>query len=133
MKKIKKWKVNATLLELCLGIVLYGIVGQIVVLIISRKPEYSIGFWVGVLLAVLGSIHMWWALDRGLEMASKDAMKTVGAQSIVRYLVVVAAAILLGVSGFGDPVAVVIGYLGMKAGAYMQPLTHKIGLKIFKY
>ncbi|MCH5254677.1 MAG: ATP synthase subunit I [Lachnospiraceae bacterium] len=133
MKKIKKWKVNATLLELCLGIVLYGIVGQIVVLIISRKPEYSIGFWAGVLLAVLGSIHMWWALDRGLEMASKDAMKTVGAQSIVRYLVVVAAAILLGVSGFGDPVAVVIGYLGMKAGAYMQPFTHKIGLKIFKY
>ena len=133
MKKIKKLKINTTLLELCSGIVLYGVVGQIIVLIISREPKYSIGFWVGILLAVLGSIHMWWALDRGLEMASKDAMKTVGAQSIIRYLVVVAAAILLGVCGLGDPVAVVIGYLGMKAGAYMQPFTHKIGLKIFKY
>lgn len=133
MKKIKKWKIDATLFELCLGIVLYGVVGQIVVLLISCKAKYSIGFWVGILLAVLGAIHMWWVLDRGLEMASKDAMKTVGTQSIIRYLVVVAVAILLGVSGLGDPIAVVFGYMGMKAGAYMQPFTHKIGLKIFKY
>lgn len=132
MKKTWREKIDATLFDLCLGIVFYGVAGQIVVLIISRNPAYSIGFWIGILLAVMGSIHMWWALDRSLEMASKDASKAVGTQSIVRYFVLVVVVGLLGVSGVANPITAVFGYMGMKAGAYMQPFTRKISSKVFK-
>lgn len=131
---IKNWnkKIDATLFDLCFGIFLYGIVCQIVILFFSREPGYSIGLWIGVLLGILGSIHMWWSLNRGLDMASKDAMKTVGSNSIVRYFVLVAAMALLAVSGFANPLLAFLGYMGMKVSAYMQPFTRKISFKFFK-
>ena len=64
MEKDRKIKIDATLFDLCLGIFLYGVVCQIVVLFFSRKPEYSIGLWIGVFLAIAGSVHMWWTIDR---------------------------------------------------------------------
>jgi xanthosine utilization system XapX-like protein len=39
---------------------------------------------------------------------------------------------LLAVSGFADPLFAFLGYMGMKASAYMQPFTRKISSKIFK-
>lgn len=132
MKKNWKEKIDATLFDLCLGIFLYGIVCQIVILFFSRELQYSIGLWVGVLLGILGSIHMWWSLNRGLDMAAKDAMKTVGANSIIRYFVLVAAMCLLWLSGAANPLLAFLGYMGMKAAAYMQPVTRKISFKLFK-
>ena len=84
-----KRKIAPTLFELGLGIILYGIIFEIVLLFFSREPSYSLGLWVGVVLAVAGSVHMWWSLDRGLDMAEKDAVKTMGINNIIRYLVLV--------------------------------------------
>ena len=130
----KNWKnkIDATLFDLCLGIFLYGIVCQVVILCVSRQPQYSIGLWIGVILGILGSIHMWWSLNRGLDMASKDAMKTVGTNSIVRYLVLVVIMALLMVSNFANPLLAFLGYMGMKVSAYMQPIIRKISFKLFK-
>lgn len=61
-----KKKIDPTLFELCLGILAYGVIFEIVLLFFSRKPAYSIGLWIGVFLAVAGAFHMWWSLDRGL-------------------------------------------------------------------
>ena len=55
MEKDRKIKIDATLFDLCLGIFLYGIVCQIVILFFSRKPEYSIGLWIGVVLAAIAT------------------------------------------------------------------------------
>lgn len=132
MENNRKIKIDATLFDLCLGIFLYGIVCQFVLLLFSRRAEYSIGLWIGVVLAVIGSVHMWWTLDRSLDMASKDATKTVGTQYLVRYLILVIAMALLAVSGFANPLFAFLGYMGMKVSAYMQPFTRKISSKIFK-
>lgn len=132
MENNGKIKIDATLFDLCLGIFLYGIVCQLVLLFFSRRAEYSIGLWIGVVLAVIGSVHMWWTLDRSLEMASKDATKTVGTQYLVRYLILVVAMALLAVSGFANPLFAFLGYMGMKVSAYMQPFTRKISSKVFK-
>ena len=43
-----KKKIDPTLFELCLGIVLYGIVFQLVLLLAARKISYSVGLWIGV-------------------------------------------------------------------------------------
>lgn len=132
MEKDKKIKIDATLFDLCLGIFLYGIVCQLVILFFSRKLEYSVGLWIGVVLAVAGSIHMWWTIDRSLEMVSKDAGKTVGAHYLIRYFVLVAVMALLAVSGFANPLFAFLGYMGMKVSAYMQPFVRKISSKVFK-
>lgn len=125
-------KINPTLFDLCLGIFIWGILCQIIILIFSRTLTYSIGLWIGILLGIAGAIHMWWTLDRSLDMISKGATKTVGTQSIIRYVVLVVVMALLAVSGFANPLFAFLGYMGMKAAAYMQPFTRKISSKIFK-
>ena len=73
-----KKKIDPTLFELCLGIVLYGIAFQLVLLLFSREFSYSVGLWIGIVLAVAGAIHMWWSLNRGLDQAAKGAVFRVG-------------------------------------------------------
>ena len=68
-----KKKIDPTLFNLCLGIFLYGIVFQIVLLFFSREISYSLGLWIGVALAIAGSVNMWWCIDRGMDQASKQA------------------------------------------------------------
>lgn len=131
MGKIRKKKIDTTLFELCMGIFFYGIVCQAVLLIFSRKPDYSIGLWIGVILGITGAVHMWWSLNRGLDMAEKDAVKTIGGQSIVRYFVFIVVVVLLAYSGFADPIFAFLGYMGMKASAYLQPFIHRISSKVF--
>ena len=125
-------KINPTTFDLCLGIVLYGIVFEIILLIFSRKPAYSIGLWIGIVLAVAGSIHMWWSLDRSLEMAQKDATVRVTTNNIIRYLVLVAVMALLVYTDFANPIFAFCGYMGMKVSAYISPFVRKISAKVFK-
>lgn len=128
----RKIKIDATLFDLCLGIFLYGIVCQIVILFFSRTLAYHLGLWIGILLAIAGSVHMWWTIDKSLEMASKDATKTVGAHYMIRYFVLAAVMALLAVSGFANPLFAFLGYMGMKVSAYLQPFVRKISSKVFK-
>lgn len=132
MEKNEKIKIDATLFDLCLGIFLYGIVCQVIILFFSRKSEYNIGLWIGVVLAIIGSIHMWWTINRSLDMASKDATKTAGSQYLIRYFILVVVMALLAVSGFANPLFAFLGYMGMKVAAYMQPFTRKISSRVFK-
>ena len=131
MEKSRKIKINTTLFDLCLGIFFYGFVFQMIMLIFSRNAEYSIGLWIGVVCGILGAIHMWWALNRGLDMAEKDAVRTVGGQSIIRYLALIVVMFALAKTGFANPIFTFFGYMGMKVSAYMQPFTHKISSKVF--
>ena len=127
-----KIKIDATLFDLCLGIFLYGIVCQIIILFFSKRPEYSIGLWIGVILGIAGSVHMWWTIDKSLDMISKDASKPAGAHYLIRYFILVLVMALLAVIGFANPLFAFLGYMGMKASAYMQPFTRKISSRVFK-
>lgn len=131
MEKSRKKKIDTTLFDLCLGIFLYGIVCQTVLLIFSRRADYSIGLWIGVALGVAGAVHMWWSLNRGLDMTEKDAVKIIGGQSIVRYFVFIVVVMLLAYSGFADPIFAFLGCMGMKVSAYLQPFIHRISSKVF--
>ena len=52
-----KRKIDPTLLELWLGILAYGVVFEIALLVFSGNPSYSIGLWIGVFLAAAGAFH----------------------------------------------------------------------------
>lgn len=125
-------KINPTTFDLCLGIVLYGIVFEIILLIFSRKSAYSIGLWIGIVLAVVGSIHMWWSLDRSLDMVQKDATRQVTTNNIIRYFVAVMVLVILVYTDFANPIFAFCGYMGMKVSAYMNPFVRKISAKVFK-
>lgn len=120
-----KRKIDPTLFELCLGIFLYGVIFEIILLLFSREISYSLGLWIGIVLAVMGSVHMWWSLDRGLDMAEKDAVKSMGVNNIIRYLVLVLVTAILIYTGFANPIFTFCGYMGMKLSAYFNPLIHR--------
>lgn len=127
-----KKKIDPTLFELCLGIVLYGIAFQLVLLLFSREFSYSVGLWIGIVLAVAGAIHMWWSLNRGLDQAAKGAVKTVGANSLIRYFVLVVIMGVLVYTEFANPIFAFFGYMGMKVSAYMNPWMKKLNAWVFK-
>ena len=127
-----KKKIDPTLFDLCLGIFLYGIVFQIVLLFFSREVSYSLGLWIGVILAVAGSIHMWWSLDRGMDQASKQAAKTIGTNNLIRYFVLVVVMFVLIYTDFANPIFMFCGYMGMKISAYLNPWLRRISEKVFK-
>ena len=121
-----KRKIDPTLLELWLGILAYGVIFEIVLLFFSRNPAYSIGLWIGVFLDLAGAFHMWWALDRGLDLPEKEAVKSMGAQNIIRYAVLVVVMGALMFVDFANPIFTFCGYMGMKVAAYLNPLIHRL-------
>ena len=129
MKGIIK-NISETLKELLIGILFYGIIVEVFILCFSKEKGYlSIGLWMGIFLASAAAIHMWWGLDRALtlgDVAGKYALS----QNMIRYGVIVVAFGALCVMDFGNPIAAFAGIMGLKAGAYLQPFTHKIMKKI---
>ncbi len=129
MKKGKN-SINETLKELLIGIIVYGILIEAVFIwFVKEKLYFTCGLWVGVLLAVLAALHMWKSLDTGMDLGEK-ASKYVVTQNLVRYGVIVIAFGVLCIWDFGNPIAAFAGIMGLKAGAYLQPFTHKLRLKL---
>lgn len=115
-----------TLIELICGILVYGAVGQLAILcFFDDKAALSIGWWIGVLTAVLSAYHMWWGLDRALDFGEKAAVKMITSYNMFRYAALVIIMGVVMVTEIGNPLAAVFGVFGLKAGAYMQPLIHK--------
>lgn len=121
-----KKKTDPTLVELWIGIFIYGVVFEVALLLFSREPSYSIGLWIGVFLAAAGAFHMWWSLDRGLDMPEKDAVKSLGIQNITRYVILVIVVAVLIYTELANPIFTFCGYMGMKASAYLNPLIHRL-------
>ena len=145
-KKIKMIKkINRTLFELMLGIISYGILAFIVlgiiyfVLNILSVPvplvwnagRMFIGLAAGVIAALLASIHMWWALDRSLSLDEKAASGKIIRNYSVRYVFYIVVLTVFSMTGIANPVAVFIGLLGIKAGAYLNRFMKYFSDKIY--
>ena len=72
---------------------------------------------------------MWWSLDRGLDMSVKDAVKSMGVNNIIRYLVLVIVMMVLIDTKCANPMFAFCGYMGMKLSAYLNPLIHRMCTK----
>lgn len=127
-----KKKIDPTLFELCLGIFLYGIVFEMILLLFSRVAAYSIGLWIGVILAEAGAFHMWWSLNRSMDLGEKEAVKSVTSGNLIRYAVLVVVLGILIYTDFANPIFAFCGCMGMKVSAYLNPVMRKVNAKIFK-
>lgn len=122
-------KISETLKELLIGILFYGIIVEVIgICFIKDKVYFTLGLWIGIVLAFAAAIHMWWGLDKAMDMGD-GASKYVLSQNMIRYGVIVVAFGALCVMDVGNPIAAFAGIMGLKAGAYLQPFTHKIMIK----
>lgn len=129
--KAKITGINRTLFELETGILLFGLVCQLVVLLLRDVAACSIGLWIGVITAALGAFHMWWSLDRALDLAERGAVKQMTLHNLLRYLAYVLVVALTAISGIANPIAVFVGLMGLKVSAYLHFLTKKISTAVY--
>lgn len=116
-----------TLAELCIGILLYGLIGEAVIFaFFDSVGSISLGWWIGIAVAVASACHMWWGLDRALSLDEQSATKLIVTYNVLRYTVIAVFMALVMIFETGDPVAAMLGVFGLKAGAYLQPLVHKV-------
>ncbi len=129
----RKPKIDRTLLELSVGILSWGVICQVVGLfLVEDKGAYSIGIWLGVLLAMISAVHMWWGLDRMLDYSQDVAMKRMLKHNILRYILIAVILAFIMVSGVANPLAAFLTLIGLKISAYIQPLTHKLVARFYK-
>lgn len=122
-------RINKVLPELILGIVVYGIIVWLVgIWFVKDKLLYSTGLWIGVLLAAGMAIHMAVVLEDAVSIGSGQGRLIT--MSLLRYGVVVI--VFGGVTYFhlGNPIAAFAGVMGLKIAAYLQPVLHKMILKL---
>lgn len=129
--KEKITRINRTLFELETGILLFGVVCQLFVFLIKDKISYSLGLWLGILIAVISAFHMWWSLDRALDLPERAAVKSMSTHNILRYLFITAALVLIAISGVANPLSAFLGIMGLKASAYMHFITKRISVVIY--
>lgn len=126
-------RINEALPGLVYGIILYGVVVEAVgVWFVENKLHYSIGLWYGIAIAVGMAINLATVIFDAVTLGdSEHANRRIIAKSLLRYVVVVVLFFLLGLFDIGNLLMAVLGVLGLKVSAYMQPLLHKISDKLF--
>lgn len=130
IEKIRTW--NRTLLELELGIIVFGAVCQTVgVWFFTDKAYYSSGLWLGILIALWAGAHMSHELERAFAGPQEDVTKRLTRGSVIRYIAIVLAYGAVALSGAGSPVTAFIGLMGLKVAAYLWPFIHKFTNWIF--
>ena len=126
-------KKNNILVELLSGIISLGILIQIGMLIFAENYLYNaIGLWTGIGIACFIAIHLKRSiedsLDLGVEGAAKHARTAYATRTAIT-LIIIGIVIYFKV---GNPFTVVLGIFPLKLSAYLQPLIHKIFLKLNK-
>lgn len=118
---------DETLQEMLLSMPFWGLFCQVTIVWFAEdKTSYSLGLWIGVLMAACMAVHMDWSLQRAFDFDSAIAQKMIVKQNLIRYGCVVAACALVMLSGFLNPLSAFLGLMGLKVSAYLQPFTHKL-------
>lgn len=117
---------NRTLREMLVGIGISGFIALILCLIFSNDVLFDcVGLLAGILGASFMAIHMGYTIEDAVLLDEKGAIAYTRKMTCIRYGVICAIVIIIGITKVGSSVMCVIGVLLLKAGAYMQPLVHK--------
>ena len=125
-------RLNDALPGLVFGIVIYGIVVELVgVWFVEDKLRYSTGLLIGIGVAIGLAINIAQVIRDAVEIYGADgARNRLIIKSVLRYLVVVVVFFVMMKFNLGNLVTAFIGVLGLKVSAYLQPFAHKVILKI---
>lgn len=120
---------DETLKELLAGISLFEILAVLAgIWFVDSPVKYVLGILAGAVLALLAAIHMYWSIRKNLEV-NMDNASAANAYSVkssmIRYGVILIVFLFFCLTDIAYPLAVFLGIMGLKAGAYLQPFTHK--------
>lgn len=105
----------------------YGVVMQVVILLVTRRRlYYSLGAWVGVLLALVCSGMLLHAVEGALDRGEKGAAGYAIRSYVLRLALVAAVLAVLAVTGVGSVVTAFIGVFSIKISAYLQGFVQKL-------
>lgn len=122
-----------TVLELLVGILLFGLVFEFAgLLLVKEKVSHSIGIGCGMLIAAGMTIHMAYNINDALDWDAEQAAKALKKGSMMRYATVVLITMLLAYFKIGNVISCFLGIMTLKTAAYTQPIVHKVINKIFK-
>lgn len=127
-------RLDPTVRDVLTGALLYGIIVEIIGLIlVENRLSYSLGILVGY-ICVTGMIcHMYLVLEKALDMDPDSAKKYSLRNNILRYLVLALVLVLTAMIPQVSVIAAVIMIYGMNISAFLQPQINKyITSKIFK-
>lgn len=127
-------RMNETLLDLITGCLVYSIIFECIGLIfVHNKAAWSLGLLLGTIVAVGLAISMYHSIDSCLSMDPARASRTMTLWSILRILVMLAAAWVGMKFSFISFPAVIVGILGLKVSSHLHMYTNVyITQKLFK-
>ena len=125
-------RLNEALPGLVAGIVFYGTAVELLgVWFVKDKIAFSIGLWFGIAVAIGMAINLASVLWDSVTLGdTKNASRRIIAKSILRYLVVVVLFFIFAYFQIGNLIAAIFGLLGLKIGAYIQPVLEKVKVKL---
>lgn len=124
-------RINRALPGMIMGIILYGIVVWAAgIWFVEDKLHYSTGLWIGIAVAIGAAVHMAVVLQDAMDLSENGAKSKVTIQYMLRYLVIVVVFFLTAYFKLGNLIMLFLGVMGLKAGAYLQPFTDKVFIKL---
>lgn len=125
-------KMSAVLKEMLLEIFLLGLLFQFSLMWFAEsKGGFTLGLWVGIILAGVMTLHMNHSIERMLELPQEDGAKYLRKTAVFRMLMLMVCFLVLGFFNSSSGLGVLLGILALKLSAYLQPLIHKL-LQKFK-
>ncbi len=121
-------RLNRVLPGLLLEILLYGgLVELIGVWLVQDKLAFTIGLWIGIVLAMAMAIHMAVVILDSLDLVvEKKAQTHTTVFSLLRYVVILLVFGAMLYFDFGNVLAAFVGVMGLKVAAYLWPYFEKI-------
>lgn len=119
---------KSVLLECVLGIALFGLIGEVVLLFLPvEKLSCMAGLAAGCLISGLSMWHITYVTEETMAMRnSKAASRFTIARYIGRKVVVFLVVVASYYTPYLNMITLVIGLFSLKAGAYLQPLVRRI-------
>jgi small-conductance mechanosensitive channel len=118
--------------EVSIGILLFTLLVIFGAFFLYPDRTVYAGLLLGMLLALAMFLSMAVVLDKSMKTGDpKIVQKRSVMSGVIRYilLVLILITVTYWFSDWFHPVAVVIGVLGLKVGAYFQPILHKIAVR----
>ncbi|ADL06514.1 ATP synthase subunit I [Lacrimispora saccharolytica] len=120
------------MLEVSAGIVFFTVAAMVAACFMYPNRAVFAGLLLGMVIAMAMFLSMALVLERSMKTEDpKTVQKRSVISAVIRYLllIVILVTVIIRFSGWFNPVAVVIGVLGLKAGAFLQPAIHKIAVR----
>ena len=118
----KKDPAKETLYCLLAGIVIIGLIEELILFFILYSVAAALGILLGIWVSVINSVYIYRSLSRALELDEKDSVRAMRGPVLIRYCFMgIAVAVSLLYPKIFSPVGTILGLLSMKLSAYVQP------------